>query len=190
MYIQQPKGLPSACWGGLMSTRAQKLGSLGTIIDGRMRDMQEHIDMKYPVRLRIIADLRPGANRDDRSSQEALPSSDRTRSLVPQRSMYLCSSRAISGCIRTTSWSAMRMVWSLYRRLSWIRSSNYVRSASRLMRRLWRHFELESQWARQFSACASSANIIPERTLQHLYHGIATKEGNGADVAAQLGCAS
>lgn len=50
MYIQQPKGLPSACWGGLMSTRAQKLGSLGTIIDGRMRDTQEHIDMKYPVR--------------------------------------------------------------------------------------------------------------------------------------------
>lgn len=49
MYIQQPKGLPSACWGGLMSTRAQKLGSLGTIIDGRMRDTQEHIDMKYPV---------------------------------------------------------------------------------------------------------------------------------------------
>lgn len=53
MYIQQPKGLPSACWGGLMSTRAQKLGSLGTIIDGRMRDMQEHIDMKYPVSSRV-----------------------------------------------------------------------------------------------------------------------------------------
>jgi regulator of RNase E activity RraA len=49
MYIQQPKGLPSACWGGLMSTRAQKLGSLGTIIDGRMRDAQEHRDMGFPV---------------------------------------------------------------------------------------------------------------------------------------------
>lgn len=49
MFIQQPKKLPCACWGGLMSTRAQKLGSLGTIIDGRMRDTQEHVDMKYPV---------------------------------------------------------------------------------------------------------------------------------------------
>ena len=51
MYIQQPKGMYSACWGGLMSTRAQKLGSLGTMIDGRMRDAQEHIEMGYPVSL-------------------------------------------------------------------------------------------------------------------------------------------
>ena len=29
MYIPQPKGLYSACWGGQMSTRAQMLGSLG-----------------------------------------------------------------------------------------------------------------------------------------------------------------
>ncbi|KAJ5648275.1 RraA-like protein [Penicillium lividum] len=49
MYIQQPKDLPFACWGGLMSTRAQKLGSLGTVINGRMRDVQEHRDMGFPV---------------------------------------------------------------------------------------------------------------------------------------------
>lgn len=49
MYIQQPKGLISACWGGLMSTRAQKLGALGVMVDGRIRDTQEHIDMKFPV---------------------------------------------------------------------------------------------------------------------------------------------
>ena len=49
MYIQQPKGMYSACWGGLMSTRAQKLGSLGTMVDGRMRDTSEHIEMGYPV---------------------------------------------------------------------------------------------------------------------------------------------
>lgn len=103
MYIQQPKGLPSACWGGLMSTRAQKLGSLGTIIDGRMRDTQEHIDMKYPVSLRIAADIRLATNRENRSLQEAPPSSDRTRSRVPRRSMCPYNSRAISGCIRTIS---------------------------------------------------------------------------------------
>lgn len=49
MYISQPKGMYSACWGGLMSTRAQKLGSLGTMIDGRMRDTREHVEMGYPV---------------------------------------------------------------------------------------------------------------------------------------------
>ncbi|KAJ5132729.1 RraA-like protein [Penicillium atrosanguineum] len=71
MYIQQPKGLPSACWGGLMSTRAQTLGSLGTIIDGRMRDTQEHIDMKYPVFARSTAVL--GSNGFTRASAINIP---------------------------------------------------------------------------------------------------------------------
>jgi regulator of RNase E activity RraA len=57
MYISQPKGMYSACWGGLMSTRAQKLGSLGTMIDGRMRDTQEHIEMGYPVCLSSLSTL-------------------------------------------------------------------------------------------------------------------------------------
>jgi regulator of RNase E activity RraA len=49
MYIQQPKGLPSACWGGLMSTRAKFLGAQGVVIDGRMRDVNEHNEMGFPV---------------------------------------------------------------------------------------------------------------------------------------------
>lgn len=49
MYIQQPKGLPSACWGGLMSTRAKFLGAQGVVIDGRMRDVNEHPDIGFPV---------------------------------------------------------------------------------------------------------------------------------------------
>lgn len=49
MYIQQPKDLPSACWGGLMSTRAQTMGALGVIIDGRMRDTREHREISFPV---------------------------------------------------------------------------------------------------------------------------------------------
>jgi len=32
-----------------MSTRAKKLGSLGVIIDGQMRDIQEHKDLDFPV---------------------------------------------------------------------------------------------------------------------------------------------
>lgn len=32
-----------------MSTRAQHSGAVGTIIDGRLRDLQEHRDLDYPV---------------------------------------------------------------------------------------------------------------------------------------------
>ena len=53
MYVQQPKGLYSACWGGLMSTRASYLGANGVVIDGRMRDINEHRELGFPVRHRI-----------------------------------------------------------------------------------------------------------------------------------------
>lgn len=49
MYIQQPKGLYSACWGGLMSTRAKFLGAGGVVVDGRIRDVREHIEKEFPV---------------------------------------------------------------------------------------------------------------------------------------------
>ncbi|KAJ5088022.1 PrpF protein [Penicillium angulare] len=71
MYIQQPKGLPSACWGGLMSTRAQKLGALGVIIDGRMRDTQEHRDISFPVFARGTSVL--GSNSFTRASEINVP---------------------------------------------------------------------------------------------------------------------
>ena len=49
MYIRQPDGLLSACWGGLMSTRAKFLGAAGVIVDGRVRDVLEHREMGFPV---------------------------------------------------------------------------------------------------------------------------------------------
>ncbi|KAH6880541.1 ribonuclease E inhibitor RraA/Dimethylmenaquinone methyltransferase [Thelonectria olida] len=49
MYIQQPKGLYSACWGGLMSTRAKYLGAQAVVLDGRMRDVREHNEFGFPV---------------------------------------------------------------------------------------------------------------------------------------------
>ncbi|KAL4811841.1 ribonuclease E inhibitor RraA/Dimethylmenaquinone methyltransferase [Aspergillus spinulosporus] len=49
MYIQQPKGLYSACWGGLMSTRAKAAGALGVVVDGRVRDLSEHREIGFPV---------------------------------------------------------------------------------------------------------------------------------------------
>lgn len=32
-----------------MSTRAKYLGAVGTVIDGRLRDLQEHRSLDYPV---------------------------------------------------------------------------------------------------------------------------------------------
>lgn len=49
MYIKQPPGLYSACWGGLMSTRAKYLGAQAVVVDGRIRDVEEHREMGFPV---------------------------------------------------------------------------------------------------------------------------------------------
>jgi regulator of RNase E activity RraA len=51
VFISQPKGFYSACWGGLMSTRAKYLGAQGVIVDGNFRDLNEHRDMGFPVRI-------------------------------------------------------------------------------------------------------------------------------------------
>lgn len=49
VFISQPKGYYSACWGGLMSTRAKYLGAQGAVIDGNFRDVNEHRAMGFPV---------------------------------------------------------------------------------------------------------------------------------------------
>ena len=49
MYIQQPKDMYSACFGGLMGTRAMTLGAAGIVIDGRFRDILEMQEMGLPV---------------------------------------------------------------------------------------------------------------------------------------------
>jgi len=49
VFISQPKGMYSACWGGLMSTRAKYLGAQGVVIDGHFRDINEHRGMGFPV---------------------------------------------------------------------------------------------------------------------------------------------
>lgn len=57
VFISQPKNLYSACWGGLMSTRAKYLGAQGTVIDGLFRDLNEHRDMDYPLFARGTSSL-------------------------------------------------------------------------------------------------------------------------------------
>ncbi|KAM0418746.1 hypothetical protein ACHAPT_012344 [Fusarium lateritium] len=71
MYIQQPKGLYSACWGGLMSTRAKHMGAAGVIVDGRVRDIAEHQEIEFPVFARETSIL--GSNTFTRASEMDVP---------------------------------------------------------------------------------------------------------------------
>ena len=51
--------MPNAVFGGLMSTRAQVRGAVGTVIDGRLRDLQEHRDLGFPVFARDVSTTAP-----------------------------------------------------------------------------------------------------------------------------------
>lgn len=104
MYIQQPNGLYSACWGGLMSTRARFLGAAGVVVDGRIRDIREHIEKEFPVSLITIWSRRLGSDELilHRSSLGTRLSWGPTRSLAPRRSMFPYSSRGTSGLIPVT----------------------------------------------------------------------------------------
>jgi regulator of RNase E activity RraA len=60
--MSAPAHSVNGCYGGLMSMRAQLLGAQGTIVDGRIRDLQEHRDMNYPVCIHpraLLHDERP-----------------------------------------------------------------------------------------------------------------------------------
>ncbi|KAI9695197.1 MAG: hypothetical protein M1820_008833 [Bogoriella megaspora] len=59
VYISGPPRMINAVYGGLMSTRAQASGAVGTIVDGRVRDLQEHRDLSYPVFARDIGTASP-----------------------------------------------------------------------------------------------------------------------------------
>ncbi|KAI6575300.1 hypothetical protein MCOR09_001697 [Pyricularia oryzae] len=49
IFVSCPPRVPNAVYGGLMSTRAQASGAVGSVIDGRFRDVQEHRDLNYPI---------------------------------------------------------------------------------------------------------------------------------------------
>ncbi|KAJ6028861.1 hypothetical protein N7540_004437 [Penicillium herquei] len=71
VFVSQPKGLISACWGGLMSTRAKKLGAAGVVIDGRFRDIEEHRALNFGLFARGISIL--GSNTFTKSSELNVP---------------------------------------------------------------------------------------------------------------------
>jgi regulator of RNase E activity RraA len=49
VFVSCPPKIPNAVYGGLMSTRAQASKAVGSVVDGRFRDLQEHRALNFPV---------------------------------------------------------------------------------------------------------------------------------------------
>jgi regulator of RNase E activity RraA len=49
LVISSPFKMSNAVYGGLMSTRARARGAVGTVVDGRFRDLDEQRALDYPV---------------------------------------------------------------------------------------------------------------------------------------------
>ncbi|KAI1462906.1 RraA-like protein [Daldinia caldariorum] len=49
IFVSCPPKIPNAVYGGLMSARALFRGAVGSIIDGRFRDLQEQRELQYPI---------------------------------------------------------------------------------------------------------------------------------------------
>jgi len=59
VFISCPPRTVNAVYGGLMSNRAQTSGAVGTMVDGRVRDLQEHRELKYPIFAKDIGTASP-----------------------------------------------------------------------------------------------------------------------------------
>ncbi|KAL2271332.1 hypothetical protein VTJ83DRAFT_703 [Remersonia thermophila] len=61
VFVTSTDRTPSnALYGGLMSTRAKASGAVGSVIDGRFRDLQEQRELGYPVFARDVGTAPPG----------------------------------------------------------------------------------------------------------------------------------
>ncbi|KAH7304061.1 ribonuclease E inhibitor RraA/Dimethylmenaquinone methyltransferase [Stachybotrys elegans] len=59
VFVSCPTPTPVAVYGGMMSTRAQASQAVGSVIDGRFRDLKEHRNLGYPVFARDISTAPP-----------------------------------------------------------------------------------------------------------------------------------
>ena len=102
VFISSPPNVPNAVYGGLMSTRAQYSQAAGTVVDGRIRDVQEHRDLQFPVSLLPYSP----------------PASNGVQLGVCSRCRYRCASRSDEGyCNKPTSQATVRI--PRYDRQSW-----------------------------------------------------------------------
>ncbi|KAI9090058.1 RraA-like protein [Phlyctochytrium arcticum] len=49
IVVKAPLHLPNAVWGGLMSARAETIGCQAVVVEGRIRDLNEHRYLGFPV---------------------------------------------------------------------------------------------------------------------------------------------
>ena len=49
LFLSQPMPHINAVFGGLMALRAHQVGAAGAVVDGRLRDLQEHRGLGFPV---------------------------------------------------------------------------------------------------------------------------------------------
>lgn len=61
LLLAGPRGVANAIYGGIMTARAAKLGAVGTVISGRLRDIQEHRDAAFPVFARGVGTTAGGS---------------------------------------------------------------------------------------------------------------------------------
>ncbi|KAJ0103952.1 hypothetical protein J7T55_010969 [Diaporthe amygdali] len=49
LFVSAPPKTPNAVYGGLMTARAKALGAVGSVIDGRFRDLHEQREQGFPI---------------------------------------------------------------------------------------------------------------------------------------------
>ncbi|KIM89238.1 hypothetical protein PILCRDRAFT_813171 [Piloderma croceum F 1598] len=59
VFVSAPPNIVNAVYGGLMSNRAKVAGAVGTVVDGRIRDLNEHRELDYPVFARNVGTASP-----------------------------------------------------------------------------------------------------------------------------------
>ncbi|KAJ9144739.1 RraA-like protein [Coniochaeta hoffmannii] len=59
VFVSCPPNIPNAVYGGLMSARAQASKAVGSVVDGRFRDLQEQRDLNFPVFARDVGTAPP-----------------------------------------------------------------------------------------------------------------------------------
>ncbi|KAL2203868.1 RraA-like protein [Sarocladium strictum] len=59
VFISCPSHVSNACYGGLMSLRAKASKAVGSVIDGRFRDLQEQREIGFPIFARDVGTTAP-----------------------------------------------------------------------------------------------------------------------------------
>ena len=49
VFVSQPTPHINAVFGGLMALRARQINATGAVVDGNLRDLEEHRHLRFPV---------------------------------------------------------------------------------------------------------------------------------------------